>query len=426
MFEHNNAGETPIPGSYDVAIKENNVKALQWLYDHGGQEDVRTPDNEGRTPMWLAILYNHVESMQWLHDHGAKEDALTSYGDGETHMMSSSGESNVEAMQWLFEHGASEDVRKANRRGETPMWYAGSAKTMQWLYDHGAKDHVRMASIDGTTPMCAAAQENNTETMQWLFDHGASDDVRKQDNKGNTPMICACEIKAMQWLFDHGASEDVRTPTYFIAGKPGAVAHGGDTPMYLAARFDSVKLMKWLFDHGADVRTARTPHQSYDKGSTPMFVACAEGHLKAVQFLHNHGAAADINAESELLETPLFIACQEQHVDIAKWLILQGTPSTKTLTRLQRTQNNDWYNALLYENRMILYQQGLANRDVDHESFVCFATIVRTTENVSRHLDIDLVLNKIGEYVRGTKKTRLLWYKIVNLGPGEDDRDLDY
>jgi len=80
--------------------------------------------------------------------------------------------------------------------------------------------------------------------------------------------------------------------------------------MYLAARFDSVKLMKWLFDHGADVRTARTPHQSYDKGSTPMFVACAEGHLKAVQFLHNHGAAADINAESELLETLLFIACQ--------------------------------------------------------------------------------------------------------------------
>ena len=146
------------------------------------------------------------------------------------------------------------------------------------------------------------------------------------------------------------------------------MAHGGDTPMYLAARFDSVKLMKWLFDHGADVRTARTPHQSYDKGSTPMFVACAEGHLKAVQFLHNHGAAADINAESELLQTPLYIACEEQHVDIAKWLILQGTPSTKTLT--------------------------LANRDVDHESFVCFATIVRTTENVSRHLDLKILKNK--------------------------------
>jgi hypothetical protein len=232
-------------------------------------------------------------------------------------------------------------------------------------------------------------------------------------------------------LFDHGAQEDVRTPTYFIAGRSGARARGGFTPMYLAAEWDFVKVMKWLFDHGAqeDVRTPRTPHYSNDKGSTPMFVACAAGYLKAVQFLHNHGAAEDINKESEIRQTPLFIACQEQHVHIAQWLILQGTPSTKTLTTLQRTgraQDNDWYNTLFYENKMVLYQQGLANRDVDHESFVCFATIVRTTENAARYLDIDLVLHKIGEYVRGTKETRLLWYKIVKLGPGEDDRDLDY
>jgi hypothetical protein len=24
---------------------------MQWLFDHGAKDDVRTPDNEGRTPM---------------------------------------------------------------------------------------------------------------------------------------------------------------------------------------------------------------------------------------------------------------------------------------------------------------------------------------------------------------------------------------
>jgi len=44
-----------------------------WLYDNGAQEDVRTPDNEGATPMYIASHKNKVEAMQWLFDHGAQD-----------------------------------------------------------------------------------------------------------------------------------------------------------------------------------------------------------------------------------------------------------------------------------------------------------------------------------------------------------------
>ena len=78
---------------------------MQWLFDHGAQEDVRTPD-AGATPMWIASYNNNVEAMQWLFDHGAQEDVRTPNNNGVTPMCIASQKNNVEAMQWLFDHGA--------------------------------------------------------------------------------------------------------------------------------------------------------------------------------------------------------------------------------------------------------------------------------------------------------------------------------
>tara|TARA_B110000091_G_scaffold208226_1_gene247568 strand:- start:455 stop:673 length:219 start_codon:yes stop_codon:yes gene_type:complete len=56
-----NDGATPMW----VASQENNVQALQWLFDHGAQEDVRKPDNDGTTPMCIASQENNMEAMQY-------------------------------------------------------------------------------------------------------------------------------------------------------------------------------------------------------------------------------------------------------------------------------------------------------------------------------------------------------------------------
>ena len=167
--------------------------------------------------------------------------------------------------------------------------------------------------------------------------------------------------------------------------------------------------MQWLYNHGAqkDVRKARKD------GVTPMFLACEHKRLNIVQFLHAHGAAEDINVPSLRQYTPLWKVCEQNGLDIVQWFILQGTPSKTTVA--------SWFKQLNYTNRRTMFQQGVANRDFDHESFVSFVCGVRTDTGTNgvRLLDIDLLLDKIGEYLRGSSKTRSLWYHIVQEGPGD-------
>jgi hypothetical protein len=185
--------------------------------------------------------------------------------------------------------------------------------------------------------------------------------------------------------------------------------------MLLASYNNHVEAMQWLFDHGAqeDVRTPR------NDGATPMYVTCERKHLTVVQFLHENGAAQDVNEKSLAQYTPLWKLCKENGLDIVKWLILQGTPSKTTVA--------SWFNQLDYHNRMILYQQGLRNRDVDHESHLAFLTCVDHDigDNPAgvRVLHIRGIQEIIGEFVRGSKETSSLWYHIVQQGPGDESED---
>ena len=55
------------------------VIAMQFMYQLFPEwhQDLRTPDTDGITPMFLASQENQVEAMQWLFDHGAQEDVRT-------------------------------------------------------------------------------------------------------------------------------------------------------------------------------------------------------------------------------------------------------------------------------------------------------------------------------------------------------------
>jgi hypothetical protein len=117
--------------------------------------------------------------------------------------------------------------------------------------------------------------------------------------------------------------------------------------------------------------------------------------LRIVQFLHENGAAQDVNEKSWNEETPMWRACKE--------------------------------NQLNYQNRMILFQQGLQNRDVDHESYLAFLTCVDHDigdNPAGVHLiHIRGIQEIIGEFSCGIKETRSLWYHIVQQGPGDESEE---
>ena len=154
-----------------------------------------------------------------------------------------------------------------------------------------------------------------------------------------------------------------------------------------------------------------------------MFIACQQDHLNIVQYLHNHGAAPDINKasfqqrgrrflSSRGRQTPLQITCQNNHLHIVQWFIQQGTPT--------KTNISTWFTKLNAQNRKILFQQAIVNRDVAHESFIALACVVRNghrSHNLVHALDTGLLLDKISSYVEGIRNARSLWYHIVRQGP---------
>ena len=76
---------------------------------------------------------------------------------------------------------------------------------------------------------------------------------------------------------------------------------------------------------------------------------------------------------------------------------------------------------------MILYQQGLLNRDVNHESYLALLTVVDHDigDNLTgvHRLHIRGIQKVIGYFVRGISKTRSLWYHIVQQGPGDESEN---
>ena len=51
-----------------------NLALCAYVYEHGGAEDVRTPDFDGWTPMLRAAKQGHVHIVEWLFKHGAAGD----------------------------------------------------------------------------------------------------------------------------------------------------------------------------------------------------------------------------------------------------------------------------------------------------------------------------------------------------------------
>ena len=103
----------------------------------------------------------------------------------------------------------------------------------------------------------------------------------------------------------------------------------------------------------------------------------------------------------------------------------------KDKMRMLRQSKQHLLNELNFENKLMLHEHAISNRDNDHESFLSFVSIVRhgTAETArdirSRQrrrlrrprgiyqLDIDLLLDMIHCFTCGRSETRSLWFHIV-------------
>lgn len=225
----------------------------RYRYEYKHVEDIRlldVPDNNGSTPLVLAIQYRHWELAKEFIDNNANVNSTNV--DGQTPLIFASFHNQVEIVQMLIKHGA--DVNAADNNGVTPLLTQPSIETFTALVEHGADVHV--TDNDGVTPIMRCS---DNKVLLKLLDMKV--DVNTTDNKGRTALMaaaCYVDLSIMSTLLTAGA--DVKARDAF-----------GRTALLMNAQYGSEELLSgevlrmynMLVENGADVNITdnegRTP-----------------------------------------------------------------------------------------------------------------------------------------------------------------------
>ena len=156
------------------ATRAGDVAAMQIILDAVPELDLDYHDDDGRTPLLLAILGHHAEAAQFLLSRGADVETKGRWpGPEDGPLAVAAGLGDLELMDILLLGGANAGTENGPD-GRTPLMVAAAAgqiNAVDLLLGVGVVvDAVRG---DGTTAACWAARFGHGEILQLLLDNGA-------------------------------------------------------------------------------------------------------------------------------------------------------------------------------------------------------------------------------------------------------------
>ena len=277
-----------------------------------------TQDDQGRTPLQLAIEGQQLAIVELLMPH--VEVANFTLSNGSTFLHWAAQQGAAEVVQRLLASGA--DATKPDAQGRTAWEVAiaanqllvadamvseenvdelpmpADASPLHWAAENGmirtiaeliaAEEDVNATDDDGQTALHIAAYNSNAAITKLLLEHNA--DPNAEGPSGQTPLHAAAEVGA------------TGVAAMLIAAKAEVTPddNSGYTPLHAAAWNNHPETAMLLLHHGAEV-DART-----DDGDTPLYKAALKGNEKVALVLLAHGA--DRNVENVAGLTPIAIA----------------------------------------------------------------------------------------------------------------------
>ncbi|MEP7243084.1 MAG: ankyrin repeat domain-containing protein [Gammaproteobacteria bacterium] len=236
-------GTTPL----HMAVYRDDVAQVKKLIAAGA--DVRVTNAYGSTPMAEAAIVGDVGVIKALLEAGA--DVESPGADGQTALMVVSRSSNVEAARVLIRHRAKVNAREGWRRQTALMWAAAESQpemlkelirsgaqldarsqTNEWAREVSAEPRIQWRPAGGLTALLYASRQGCLACAELLVEAGA--DVNLADPKGLTPLIMATtnfNFDVAAYLLRKGANPNKwdywgRTPLY-VAVDLNTLPHGG-------------------------------------------------------------------------------------------------------------------------------------------------------------------------------------------------------
>uniref|UniRef100_A0ABD2WWV0 Uncharacterized protein n=1 Tax=Trichogramma kaykai TaxID=54128 RepID=A0ABD2WWV0_9HYME len=190
------------------------------------------------------------------------------------------------------------------RTGNSPLHLAlmsDKKEVAKLLLRNGA--NLILANKNGRTPLHLIFKLDADGGLTKMFFEICSDrrqpvEIDSRDNEGNTPLYMALRYnrkKAVETLLRNGAD-------------PNLVNEKGETPLHFMSRTRAKEVVAKTFLDISDSLNRPVPIDARDnKGNTPLHSAIEKRHVHMVEFLLKHGA--DPNASNQEGSTPRHLIC---------------------------------------------------------------------------------------------------------------------
>jgi ankyrin repeat protein len=240
--------------------------------------DLNARDEDGSTPLLIAVTRRYSDIARLLLASGAKPDIASRYGagsdafEGGTPLSEASGSGDIATMKLLLKAGANPN--------------------------HGTSLYM---------PLREAAEKGNIEACRLLLDSGAN--VKAGEKTGDSALYKAVGARSstqgrlVRLLIARGANVNETT-------------ENGETPLMRAAELGNDEIVKLLLESGANPKAATS------WGRTVLMQAALSGGVEMVQLLMSKGV--DINAKDDRNSTALSLAQDRGYNAVIELLIRAG------------------------------------------------------------------------------------------------------